>query len=96
MFTPVNKPASGEFQFADIGEMATATGSQPVLVDQIFGKWENFLSLSFFRKPIKLTTAPIIEGNAGEMKSMLQHGIPLGRAPTIELRNQHATYAVTW
>lgn len=27
---------------------------------------------------------------------MISHGIPLGRAPTIELRNMHATYAVTW
>ncbi|KAK9897312.1 SURF1-domain-containing protein [Cystobasidium minutum MCA 4210] len=38
----------------------------------------------------------IFEGNAGEMKQMVNHGIPLGRAPTIELRNMHATYAVTW
>lgn len=36
------------------------------------------------------------EGNAGQMKQMVNHGIPLGRAPTIELRNMHATYAVTW
>lgn len=30
------------------------------------------------------------------MKQMVNHGVPIGRAPTIELRNMHATYAVTW
>lgn len=72
MFSPVNSPEKREFQFADIAQMASTAGSQPVLVDATF------------------------EGNAGEMKSMLTHGIPLGRPATIELRNQHATYAVTW
>jgi surfeit locus 1 family protein len=26
----------------------------------------------------------------------LMRGVPVGRAATIELRNQHMTYAVTW
>lgn len=72
MFSPPNKPETGEFQFADIDQMATAAHTQPVLVDQIF------------------------EGNAGQMRQMMNHGVPVGRAPTIELRNMHATYAVTW
>ncbi|CAD6564585.1 MAG: surf-like protein [Cyphobasidiales sp. Tagirdzhanova-0007] len=71
-FSPVNSPEKREYQFMDIAQMAAATGTQPVLVDEIF------------------------EGNAGEMKQMITHGIPVGRAATIELRNQHATYAVTW
>ncbi|KAL7004757.1 surf-like protein [Cystobasidiomycetes sp. EMM_F5] len=72
MFSPANRPEIGEYQFMDIEQMASAMGTQPVLVDQIF------------------------EGNAGQMKSMISHGVPLGRAPTIELRNMHATYAITW
>jgi len=72
MFTPPNSPEKGEYQFADIAQMASQCGTQPVLIDEVF------------------------EGNAGEMKSMISHGIPLGRAPTIELRNMHATYAITW
>lgn len=27
---------------------------------------------------------------------LMQAGIPLGRPPTVEIRNQHATYAMTW
>jgi len=71
-FSPANKPEMGEFQFADIEQMAAACHTQPVLVDEIF------------------------EGNAGEMRQMLQHGVPIGRSATIELRNMHATYAITW
>ncbi|KAK0569896.1 surf-like protein [Tilletia horrida] len=38
----------------------------------------------------------IFEGHAGEASHRVSNGIPLGRAPTIELRNQHAVYAATW
>ncbi|GAA99858.1 uncharacterized protein L969DRAFT_84203 [Mixia osmundae IAM 14324] len=38
----------------------------------------------------------IFEGHAGESAAQLQRGIPVGRSATIELRNMHATYAVTW
>lgn len=38
MFTPPNRPEKGEYQFMDIQQIATVAGSQPVLVDQIFGK----------------------------------------------------------
>lgn len=27
---------------------------------------------------------------------LAKHGIPVGRPPVIEIRNQHATYAATW
>ena len=36
------------------------------------------------------------EGTAGEQSSSISKGIPLGRAPTVELRNMHSTYAITW
>ena len=37
-FSPVNSPEKREYQFMDIAQMAAATGTQPVLVDEIFGK----------------------------------------------------------
>lgn len=43
MFTPANKPETGEFQFADIDQMATTAHTQPVLVDQIFGELQRSL-----------------------------------------------------
>ena len=38
----------------------------------------------------------IFDGNAGEASAKIAMGQPVGRAPTIELRNQHAVYAATW
>lgn len=38
MFSPANRPEIGEYQFMDIEQMASAMGTQPVLVDQIFGE----------------------------------------------------------
>ncbi|KAH8925869.1 hypothetical protein BT69DRAFT_1072455 [Atractiella rhizophila] len=38
----------------------------------------------------------IFEGNAGDVNYRRNHGVPLGRPPSIELRNMHATYAATW
>jgi len=38
----------------------------------------------------------IFEGHAGDVHLRMSRGIPIGRATTVELRNQHATYALTW
>jgi surfeit locus 1 family protein len=38
----------------------------------------------------------IFEGNLGDASRYLQNGLPIGRAATVELRNQHAVYAATW
>ncbi|TDL28273.1 SURF1-domain-containing protein [Rickenella mellea] len=38
----------------------------------------------------------IFEGHAGDVQTCITQGTPIGRPPNIELRNQHATYAVTW
>jgi cytochrome oxidase assembly protein ShyY1 len=35
-FTPVNHPERNQWSFADIEQMATAAGTQPVLVDEVF------------------------------------------------------------
>jgi cytochrome oxidase assembly protein ShyY1 len=39
---------------------------------------------------------PTTEGHAGEAGTRLSKGIPVGRAPTIDLRNAHLSYVITW
>ncbi|KAL9934090.1 hypothetical protein V8E36_007172 [Tilletia maclaganii] len=48
------------------------------------------------RPVLPILLEEIFEGHAGEASHRVSHGLPLGRAPTIELRNQHAVYASTW
>jgi surfeit locus 1 family protein len=36
------------------------------------------------------------EGNAADLARSIEKGYPVGRAATVELRNQHAVYAATW
>jgi len=38
----------------------------------------------------------IFEGHSGDAHLRLKQGIPIGRSPSVELRNMHATYAITW
>ncbi|KJA25847.1 hypothetical protein HYPSUDRAFT_64573 [Hypholoma sublateritium FD-334 SS-4] len=38
----------------------------------------------------------ILEGHAGDANTKLSKGIPVGRAPTIDLRNAHLSYVITW
>lgn len=38
----------------------------------------------------------IFDGTFSEAGALIQKGIPVGRPPRIELRNQHAEYAATW
>ncbi|KAF5312822.1 hypothetical protein D9619_002945 [Psilocybe cf. subviscida] len=38
----------------------------------------------------------IFEGHAGEANSLLTKGLPVGRAPTVDLRNSHLSYVITW
>lgn len=38
----------------------------------------------------------IFDGHSGDAQLAISRGEPVGRAPTVELRNQHATYAITW
>ncbi|OBZ68603.1 Surfeit locus protein 1, partial [Grifola frondosa] len=38
----------------------------------------------------------IFEGHAGEASSRMAHGIPVGRSPTVDIRNSHVSYIVTW
>ncbi|KAI0735020.1 mitochondrial protein required for respiration [Earliella scabrosa] len=38
----------------------------------------------------------VFEGHAGEAASRLARGIPIGRSPTVDVRNSHVSYIVTW
>ncbi|KAF8641180.1 hypothetical protein AX17_000815 [Amanita inopinata Kibby_2008] len=38
----------------------------------------------------------IFEGHAGEATWRLSKGVPIGRPPTVDLRNSHLSYVVTW
>jgi surfeit locus 1 family protein len=42
-FTPVNNPEKEQWVFSDIEEMAKHTGSEPVLVDEVFGDFSTRL-----------------------------------------------------
>lgn len=38
----------------------------------------------------------VFEGHGGEATWRVAHGVPLGRPPTVDVRNSHASYVVTW
>ncbi|THH09605.1 hypothetical protein EW145_g1898 [Phellinidium pouzarii] len=38
----------------------------------------------------------IFEGHSGDAQLRMFNGIPVGRAPTVEIRNSHAAYVFTW
>ncbi|KAF8516116.1 glycosyl hydrolase family 85-domain-containing protein [Hysterangium stoloniferum] len=44
----------------------------------------------------KVFLEEVFDGNTGQISEMISHGIPVGRSSEIELRNMHATYALTW
>lgn len=59
--------------------------------------WKKY-SVSFVQLMITLQSAQpnSTEGNVADAARYVQAGIPVGRAATVELRNQHAVYAATW
>ena len=94
-FTPDNHPEKGEWYWADVDAMAEYAGGekagvQPVLVEEIFGAHR----LVLLRRPQPLT--PQAEGHGGEISSRLSRGVPVGRAPVVDVRNSHASYVATW
>lgn len=38
----------------------------------------------------------IFQGHVGEAQSSLRDGSPLGRPPTVDIRNSHLSYIITW
>lgn len=88
-FTPQNDPSRNQWVFADLEAMAQSSGAQPILVDEIYCS-------SFFSRHSARVSKQHAAGNAGQIAQRLSHGVPVGRAATIEIRNQHLTYAFTW
>lgn len=92
VFTPDNKPADGQWYWAEVDKMAEYAGGekagvQPVLIEEIFGK--GLISDCTYSEKIK-------EGHAGEASTRISKGIPVGRTRTVELRNSHLSYVITW
>jgi surfeit locus 1 family protein len=92
-FTPDNKPADREWYWADVDTMAEYAGGenggvQPVLVEEIFGEQLIYSNFSYSER--------IKEGHAGEANTRMSKGIPVGRPRTVELRNSHLSYVITW
>jgi len=93
-FTPTNDPERGIWYWNDIPAMAeyaggSKAGVQPVFVERIFGT-NPPRSLSC----TKLTAR--VEGHAGEANQRIEKGIPVGRPATVDLRNAHLSYVITW
>ncbi|KAE8268142.1 hypothetical protein A4X09_0g4192 [Tilletia walkeri] len=110
-FTPPNEPTTNSWFHADPEQMArylspitstpdhddgedhyTPSAGVASSVSSMLG-----LSSTTTKTPVlPILLEEIFEGNAGEASNRVSNGLPLGRAPTIELRNQHAVYAATW
>lgn len=93
-FTPDNRPDKGEWYWVDLNSIAEYAGGekagvQPVFVEEIFGKNHLFLTRS-------ACSDCVIEGHAGDVASRIARGIPVGRSPTVDIRNSHVSYIITW
>lgn len=92
-FTPENKPDTGNWYWVDVKSMAEWLGGeeknvQTVFMEEIFG--------AYFNLQIACLDMFSSDGNTGEISDHISKGIPVGRPSDIELRNMHATYALTW
>jgi len=98
-FTPGNKPEHGEWVWADVRAMAQYAGGEeanvvPLLMDEIFGSYALMRLIFILTLLVPFFFFP--EGNIGEANQRIAKGVPVGRAPVVTFRNQHASYAVTW
>lgn len=51
---------------------------------------------SWFFENVFMRSEKMKEGHAGEANTRISKGIPVGRPPTVELRNSHMSYVITW
>lgn len=97
-FTPDNNPEKGEFYFPDVGQMAQVSGSEAVWVEETMGEFGGIFPSGF--KGEKYEYEKLIcayaEPNLFAVYDREAKGIPIGRAPEVGLRNNHAQYIVTW
>ncbi|MCO5555726.1 hypothetical protein L7F22_009271 [Adiantum nelumboides] len=104
-FTPVNDPARHVWYFADVEEMVQYFSGEEEDQDTYtpsHGVAESVKSMLGLessggtKNVLPVYMEQIFEGNLGDASRYLQNGLPIGRAATVELRNQHAVYAATW
>jgi surfeit locus 1 family protein len=89
VWTHENNKEGNEWFWRDVLAMAEwvggeAKGVQPVLVDAIEGE------------PSCVWHILILIGGSAPSSLLMQQGIPVGRPAQVDLRNQHASYAMTW
>ncbi|GAA5975185.1 hypothetical protein JCM11641_004385 [Rhodosporidiobolus odoratus] len=62
------------------------------------GQWvfSNIVEIAKYTGAQPVLVDQIYDDHPGKVDILLRQGIPVGRNATIELRNVHATYAVTW
>lgn len=89
MFTPDNKPEKKEFYFPDVEQMARVSGSQPVWVEETMGT-ACYYTLKGSYANCKVVQ-DLLDAYDREAK-----GIPIARAPEVNLRNNHVQYIFTW
>jgi surfeit locus 1 family protein len=102
-FTPENKPERGEWVWADVQALAQHAGGKeagvvPLLLDEVFGSYDLVPLGLLFPSYIDFICGPFFfpGGNIGEANQRIAKGVPVGRAPVVAFRNEHASYAVTW
>ena len=93
-FTPDNHPEKGEWYWIDVNALAEHAGGevagvQPVFVESIFGMYTP-------NELLMRANGRFVEGHSGDAQLCMKRGIPVGRAPTVEVRNSHAAYVLTW
>ena len=94
-FTPENRPDIDEFYFPDVHQMADLSGSTPVWIEETMGRLRLFLPTN--RKLILVDIAKrMTEPNLLMAYDRESKGIPIGRAPEVNLTNNHGQYIFTW
>ena len=89
LFTPDNDVKKWRFHFPDVEEMAKASGSEAVWIEETMG---NFGSFECAENHANITAAPdLLRAYDRESK-----GIPIGRPAEVNLRNNHGQYIFTW
>ncbi|KAI9312660.1 SURF1 family-domain-containing protein [Dichotomocladium elegans] len=79
-FTPDNDVIKNQWYWGDVEAMAALSGAEPLLVER------RHLLTAW----IHLDKSPSVE------YSLIDRGIPVGRMPTVEIRNNHMQYVITW
>jgi cytochrome oxidase assembly protein ShyY1 len=64
----------------------------PLLTEEIFGSY----TLIRLRSSFFFYLYIVLEGNIEEANERIKRGVPVGRVPVVTLRNQDASYVVTW